>query len=425
MIQFDESTILDIAIEKGTVDGPFGSNLPASDYTSSGVPVIRGANLSLGQERFKNNNYVYVSEATAERLQRCHCKAGDIIFTKKGTLGQTGIVPELDEVKSWIISSNQMRVRIDQSKANPLYIYYFVSSKYGRDRIIADAMTAGIPKINLTYLRKFIVLHPELECQNKIAAILSAYDDLIENNKRRISLLGKMAEEIYREWFVRFRFLGYKNAEFEKGVPKGWGEGTLGDIANMIMGQSPKSEFYNTQGEGLPFHQGVGSYGNRFPINNTYCSVSGRMANVDDVLFSVRAPVGRLNIANTKMIIGRGLAALSHKKGFNSYLFYLLKVAFSNEDIIGNGAIFNSVGKDELKGFKIFLPDKKLVEEFENEVSKIDMQIKLLLQSQANLEKTKNMLLPRLISGKLLVESLNIQFPLSMRSDDMGALKGT
>lgn len=108
------------------------------------------------------------------------------------------------------------------------------------------------------------------------------------------------------------------------------------------MGQSPKSDFDNTNGDGLPFHQGVGTYGDRFPVNETCYSVSGRTANEGDILFSVRAPVGRVNIANTKMIIGRGLAALSHKRGFDSYVFYLLKTAFANEDIIGTGEIFNS-----------------------------------------------------------------------------------
>ncbi len=225
-----------------------------------------------------------------------------------------------------------------------------------------------------------------------------------------------MAEEIYREWFVRFRFPGYQTAEFEKGIPKGWRESLFGDISNMLMGQSPKSEFYNTIGDGLPFHQGVGSYGARFPINEVFCSVDGRTAKEGDILFSVRAPVGRLNIANEKLIIGRGLAAISHKEGCNSYLFYLLKVAFSNEDIIGNGAIFNSVGKDELRAFKVFLPPSSLVDNYEKQASKIDNQIRILLQSVKNLEKTKNMLLPRLISGKLTVENLNIQFPPSMQT---------
>ena len=198
-----------------------------------------------------------------------------------------------------------------------------------------------------------------MKIQKKIAAILSAYDDLIENNKRRIVLLEKMAEEIYREWFVRMRFPGHEKAKFVKGVPEGWDVATLDDLVNFTMGQSPKSEFYNETGEGLPFNQGVGTYGERFPKRMTYCSSDGRKAKKGDILFSVRAPVGRLNIADCEMIIGRGLAAISHKQNLNSYLFYLLTVAFANEDIIGNGSIFNSVGKDELAKFKTLQTGRK------------------------------------------------------------------
>jgi len=185
----------------------------------------------------------------------------------------------------------------------------------------------------------------------------------------------------------------------------------------MLMGQSPKSEFYNQNFDGLPFHQGVGTYGDRFPKNDTYCSVDGRTVNEGDILFSARAPVGRLNIANEKMIIGRGLSGLSHKNGWNSYLFYFLKVSFENEDIIGNGAIFNSVGKDELKGFKLLLPPEVLAAEFQKIASKIDKQIELLLKSVENLKTTKSMLLPRLISGKLSAEDLDIQFPPFMQTE--------
>jgi len=174
------------------------------------------------------------------------------------------------------------------------------------------------------------------------------------------------------------------------------------------MGQSPKSEHYNTTGDGLPFNQGVGTYGERFPKREIYCSSTGRKAQVGDILFSVRAPVGRLNIADCEMIIGRGLAAIRHKRGFNSYLYYLLKVAFASEDIIGNGSIFNSVGKDELARFSILQPPEALVSQYDALASNIDKEIDLLMRATANLTQTRDILLPRLISGKLSVEDLEL-----------------
>ena len=218
-----------------------------------------------------------------------------------------------------------------------------------------------------------------------------------------------MAEDIYREWFVRLRFPGHEQVKIEKGVPHGWTPSTLGAIADFTMGQSPSSEYFNETGTGLPFHQGVGSYGPRYPRHETFCSVSGRQAKPGDILFSVRAPVGRLNIADQELIIGRGLAAIRHKHGFNAYLLYLLKVAFASEDIIGNGSIFNSVGKDKPARLGVFEPSPVLVAKFDALVQPIDKQIEGLYQANASLNATRDALLPRLISGKLPVDELDIK----------------
>ncbi|MFZ2864492.1 MAG: restriction endonuclease subunit S, partial [Ignavibacteriaceae bacterium] len=264
---------------------------------------------------------------------------------------------------------------------------------------------AAVPGLNRNLVHKLSAIIPEPKTQQRIASILSAYDDLIEVNNQRIKLLEQTARELYKEWFVRMRFPGYKQAKFKKGVPEGWTTIAISDVVDFKMGQSPKSEFYNEEGIGLPFHQGVGNYGLRFPVHKVFCSVNGRTANEGDVLFSVRAPVGRLNIADRKLIIGRGLAALRHKKGLNSYLFYLLQNEFSKEDLIGNGSIFNSVGKDELRKFKIFdVGDLAL--NFNNLVKPIDEQLLILIQQNTQLRQIRDRLLPRLVSGKLQLSEL-------------------
>jgi type I restriction enzyme S subunit len=198
------------------------------------------------------------------------------------------------------------------------------------------------------------------------------------------------------------RFPGYKKAKFVKGIPDGWEVKSLSSDVNIKMGQSPKSEYYNDEGKGLPFHQGVGSYGLRFPDHKVFCEVNGRIAEEGDILFSVRAPVGRLNISDRKLIIGRGLSAMKHKSNLNNYLFYLLQNEFTKEDIIGNGSIFNSVGKDELNRFKIFSVGD-LAKKFNDWVKPIDDQLLILIQLNNQLQLIRDRLLPRLISGKLEV----------------------
>ncbi len=303
----------------------------------------------------------------------------------------------------------------DKSKADLHFVLYSLGLMKGQ--FLAVSRGATQDNLGLGKLLSFPLLAPEVRQQRKIAAILSAYDELIKNNQRRIALLEKLGEEIYREWFVRFRFPDYEKAKFIKGFPATWKVKRFGDIANFTMGQSPPSESYNESGEGLPFHQGVGTYGHRFPRRITYCNANGRKARKGDILFSVRAPVGRLNIADCDMIIGRGLAAIRHKQGHNSYLLYLLKVVFANEDIIGNGSIFNSVGKDELTRFPVLQPDDELIAEFQSLAANIDHQIEILSRAMENLTRTRDVLLPRLISGKLSVENLDIQFPPGMAEE--------
>jgi hypothetical protein len=188
----------------GLVDGPFGSNLPASLYTEGGVPVIRGSNLTLGTGRFRAEEFVFVSSDTAKRLERSLCRPLDIVFTKKGTLGQTGLVPEGGKHDRYLLSSNQMKLTVDRRIADPLFVYYFVSSPDSTRKIIRDSEATGVPKTNVTYLREFPIALPPLPEQRAIAHILGTLDDKIELNRRTNETLEAMARALFKSWFVDF-----------------------------------------------------------------------------------------------------------------------------------------------------------------------------------------------------------------------------
>ena len=241
------------------------------------------------------------------------------------------------------------------------------------------------------------------ETQRKIAKILSAYDDLIENNIKRIKLLEEMAQKTYEEWFVRFKFPGYETAKFDKetGLPEGWKRVKLGEVCNLIMGQSPKSEFYNTEKKGLPFHQGVKDYGDRFPTNTIWSTKGNRFAEKGTVLFSVRAPVGRLNIALEKIILGRGLASISYKNNWNGFLYYQLKQIFFEDNLMGGGAIFNSVTKNDMLRIDLIEGENKIMLNFNDFVNHIDKNIKNLHNQNQRLKEARDILLPRLMTGMI------------------------
>ena len=189
--------------DHGFVDGPFGSNLPASCYTETGIPVIRGSNLSLGNTRFKGDEFVFVSDETAERLARSICEPLDIIFTKKGTIGQTGLVPE-DSHPRYLLSSNQMKLSVNREIADPLFVYYYVSSARSQAKIIRDSEATGVPKTNLTYFKSFPIPLPPLLEQRIIASHLGTLDDKIELNRRMNETLESMARALFKSWFVDF-----------------------------------------------------------------------------------------------------------------------------------------------------------------------------------------------------------------------------
>lgn len=166
-----------------------------------------------------------------------------------------------------------------------------------------------------------------------------------------------------------------------------WIECRLGDIANLNMGQSPKSEFYNQDEIGLPFLQGNRTFGLKYPYFDTYCSEPKKIANSGDILFSVRAPVGDINIANTEICIGRGLSAISAKNGNNDFLYFLLH--YLKNEIINNesGSVFGSINRTDLRNIKVQYPlleEQKVIAEI---LSSLDDKIDLLHRQNKTLEE--------------------------------------
>ena len=301
------------------------------------------------------------------------------------------------------LATNQAccNLTIDKSKADYEFIYYQLCTLY--DKLVSLKAGAAQPNLNARIIKNLEIIMPSLPIQHRIATILSRYDSLIENYQKQIKLLEEAAQRLYKEWFVDLHFPGHENTKIVDGVPEGWEKKKLHEIAEVVMGSSPKSEFYNNDKQGLPFHQGVGSYGTRFVDDNVYSTSITRLAEPNSILFSVRAPVGRLNITKNKIIIGRGLAAMNHKDGFQSFLFYMLKERFFMDNIIGNGSIFASISKVELLDQEFIVPPMKTIKAFESLASKLDKKIQGVDTQLRLLTEARDRLLPKLMSGEITV----------------------
>lgn len=379
-----------------------GKRIPKGmDYVTyqTNHPYIRARDIKSGN--ILTEELVYIEEKVYEKIKKYIIQKGDIAITVAGSVGDTGYANEI--VDGYNLTENAVRLTNFTEAVDSKFLHYILMQKHYYDYMQLIAGAAAQPKLGIYKIKKIRVVLPNVSIQKRIADILTTYDSLIENNNKRIKLLEQMAENLYKEWFVRFRFPEYENTEFENGIPKGWKIEMLSDIADIIMGQSPKSENYNTNCEGLPFHQGVGSYGDFYLIDDIYSTKGNRIAEADSIIFSVRAPVGRINITLNKIILGRGVASINSVKGYNAYLLWLLKNQFQQEDIIGNGSIFTSVTKKELFGFKILMPHDDLIKKFDSIAFGIESQMRKLSLINDNLAKQRDMLLPRLMSGKLEV----------------------
>ena len=299
---------------------------------------------------------------------------------------------------------------------------------YALRHVDIDAYLTGavMPKLTQGNLNRIEVSHPLLPEQRAIAGVLGALDDKIEQNRQTARTLERLARAIFRAWFVDFEPVKAKAAgatsfpsmpqavfdalptrfvDSEIGpVPEGWEVKTISESIFLTMGQSPPSEFYNESGEGLPFHQGVTDYGFRFPTHRVYCTTEGRIAEPEDVLLSVRAPVGRINVADRRLVLGRGLAGLRHRSDRQSFLRQQMCHVFAEEDAIGDGTIYQAVTKRFLEQMPLLLPSKQAQEAFENLARPLDDLIAVCEVESRKLAEIRDLLLPRLLSGQARVE---------------------
>lgn len=271
-------------------------------------------------------------------------------------------------------------------------------------QMLAESRSGTFPQITYSELSNVRVKVPPLPVQDKIVGILSALDSKIENNNKINANLEAQAQALFKSWFVDFTpFKDQPFVDSELGpIPQGWKVGTLGDIANIIMGQSPAGSSYNERGNGVIFYQGRTEFGFRFPNVRLYTTMPKRYAEPMSILLSVRAPVGDINVAIEKCCIGRGLASISSKRGLHSFLLYLVKSLKNRLEVFnGEGTVFGSINKNTLTQFKIIIPPIEMQEKFNEIIQRHDCMVLELHKEIINLSTQRDTLLPKLMSGEI------------------------
>jgi len=355
---------------------------------------------------------------------------GDLIFARRSLVeegvGKCSII--LNPSEATTFESSIIRVRLDKNKALPKFYYYYFKSPLGRSKISSISTGVNIKGIRGSELKNLEVLSPPLRTQHKIASILSAYDDLIENNTRRIQILEEMAQRIYREWFVKFRYPGHENhklVESELGmIPEGWEVDNIGRLYSVKSGYAFKSKQMQESGNyGIIKIKNIQS--NSIDIDNVQFIMN---ENVDDRAFGFSLSAGDLLIAMTgaqvgkigvmpkstiEFLLNQRVGKFYPKKDFlkeNQFLYQVVNTELFQTSVfnIAQGAAQPNISGSQIESIETILPPDRIIVEYEKLCQPFkELKMNLIYKNQI-LRKKRDLLLPKLISGKLDVSELDI-----------------
>lgn len=403
------------------VGGPFGSKLGRKDYVSHGIPVIRGANLP-DNGRFSFDGFVFVGEDREHDFRSNLAFPGDLIITQRGTLGQVGLIPDDSPYPRFVISQSQMKLTVDRAVAEPQYVYYYLRSPEAIAAIHGMSMVAGVPHINLGLFESMDLPLQPLSTQRKITAILSAYDDLIENNNRRIKVLEDMAQCIYREWFMDFRYPGHENVPLVESalgpIPEGWETGTLSDLvdvnANTIRQTDVDEEIRYIDIASVA--RGVVQQPKKMLLSEAPGRARRRVAEGDILWSTVRPNLRAYALflsSATDCVASTGFAVLSPRRVSFAYVYVITTTDAFVEYLTGRatGSAYPAVTPPVFVNAPITIPHHGILKAFAD-VAEPLMRLASRLGFQVDtLRATRDLLLPLVTSGKVDVTDLDIAMP--------------
>lgn len=292
--------------------------------------------------------------------------------------------------------SNDVLVFRAAEGVDPIFLYYVLADDTFFNYATATSKGTKMPRGDKSAIMEYGVPTLDIEVQRKIGALLRSIDQKIAINSKINDNLQQQAMSLYAEMFLN---------SSDSNVTSG----TLSDIAVITMGQSPSGSSYNEDGVGEVFYQGRAEFGFRFPKRRLFTTEPKRIAEAGDVLLSVRAPVGDLNIAYERCCIGRGLGAIHSKTGHSSFVLYTMFALRSQLDVFnGEGTVFGSINRDALNAIPIDIPPVTEIDQFEVVAHPIDELIRANYEENCRLEAIRDSLLPKLMSGEIDISAVQL-----------------
>lgn len=407
-------------IAEGTIievqDGNHGEKHPtAADYVESGIPFLMARDFRDGQIDLEGA--CKIPKVLADSLRIGFARTGDVLLTHKGSIGLVAIVPE---VSDYVMLTPQVTYyRTNPRKLVNGYLKYALQSPFFRQQLDSFSAQSTRPYIGITAQKELEIDVPSITDQRRIAGVLSTYDELIENGQQRIRLLEGIARALYREWFVEFRFPGHAKVPREAScignIPKGWEVRAVGDSLEVRGGGTPsrKDERFWDCGSIQWFAPSdLTAAGTMFMDDSSehisdagLAGSSARLFPPFSVMMTSRATIGAIAINTKEACTNQGfITCLPNERVPLYYLFHWLADNVSTFQQLASGATFKEISRGVFKTIKLLIPPRELLRRFENAVTPIAGQVLNLQRQTINLRGTRDLLLPRLLSGVARLE---------------------
>jgi len=360
-----------------------------TDWKMYGIPIIRIQNLNDPNAEF---NFF---DGEIDDIYKI--KNGDLLFSWSASIG----------IYIWkggdaVLNQHIFKV-VQKANINKLFLYYdlLLAIEQLKGRVHGSTMK----HFQKNELKTTFMPIPPLSEQQKIAEILSTVDESIQKTDNIIAKTERLKKGLMQELLTKgIGHNEFKDTEIGR-IPKEWKTSNLGEVSYLIMGQSPPSKTYNRDMIGLPFLQGRMDFGDMYPNPSVYCSKPIKIAEEGDVLVSVRAPVGDINIATSKLCIGRGLAAIRPDKNQldAKFIFYQLKHFSARLVDLGSGSTFKAIRRNELERFPTVLPPLSEQQKIASILSTVDEKLETLKQEKVKLKRIKQWFMEELLTGRIRV----------------------
>ena len=396
------------------IDGDRGSNYPKqNEFFDKGFCLFLNAG-NVTSEGFVFEKNSYISAEKDKALRKGKLKRGDIVYTTRGTIGNVAYYKSTVPFENIRINSGMVILRVNEELIDAEYLYQYLKSTSTREYFLSFKTGSAQPQLPIKNFSRIQINVPDISSQKHIASILSAYDDLIENNRRQIKLLEEAAQRLYREWFVELRFPGHEDVKIVDGVPEGWKAETIGNVCCTIGGGTPSTKektYY--EGGNIPWVTPTDITRNGCLIlletekkitEEGLAHSSAKMVPAWTILMTSRASVGYFGICEFPVCTNQGfISCIPYQENMRFYLLHNLMNRVDEIRAKAGGSTYLEISKSTFRDMKIIVPADEILNSFEESIQKLMMKMKNCKEQNRILTSARDRLLPKLMSGEVEV----------------------